>query len=68
MNFADFLDNMDISYLKSKFPVIEDGKVRYQTGFVVPRAQAEEEEEPEEEPVVEEKVTKRRTKKAVDSE
>ena len=68
-NFADFLDNMDISYLKSKFPVIEDGKVRYQTGFVVPRAQAdEEEEEAEEEPVVEEKVTKRRTKKVVDSE
>lgn len=35
-NFADFLNNMGIGFLKSKFPVIEDGKVRYQTGFVVP--------------------------------
>lgn len=63
-NFADFLNNMEISYLKSKFPVIEDGKVRYQTGFVVPRVQDEEEEE---EPVVEEEVKpKRKSKKVVE--
>jgi hypothetical protein len=34
-SFSDFLNSMDIPYLKSKFPVIEDGKVRYQIGFVV---------------------------------
>jgi len=26
-NFADFLNNMDIAFLKSKFPVIDEGKV-----------------------------------------
>jgi len=67
-NFADFLNNMDISYLKSKFPVIEDGKVRYQTGFVVPRVQEDDEEiDVEEEAVVEEVKPKRKsTKKAVE--
>jgi len=52
-NFADFLNTMGIGFLKSKFPVIEDGKVRYQTGFVVPGPQPEEgeaEAEPEPEP------------------
>jgi hypothetical protein len=34
-SFSDFLNSMAIPYLKSKFPVIEDGKVRYQIGFVV---------------------------------
>jgi hypothetical protein len=34
-SFSDFLNSMGIPYLKSKFPVIEDGKVRYQIGFVV---------------------------------
>jgi hypothetical protein len=34
-SFSDFLNSMGIPYLKSKFPVIEDGRVRYQIGFVV---------------------------------
>ncbi len=42
-NFASFLNKMDITYLKSKFPVIEDGKVRYQNGFVVPQSDTDEE-------------------------
>lgn len=63
-NFADFLNNMEISYLKSKFPVIDEGKVRYQTGFVVPRVQ--EEEEVEEEQVVEDVKPKRKGKKVVE--
>lgn len=56
-SFADFLNNMSIGFLKSKFPVIEDGKIRYQTGFVVPSATAsqDDEAEPEPEPVEEEK-------------
>ena len=57
-SFADFLTNMQIGFLKSKFPVIEDGKIRYQTGFVVPCAatqEAEEAAEAAEEEVVEEK-------------
>jgi len=37
-SFSDFLNSMGIPYLKSKFPVIEDGKVRYQIGFVVQQA------------------------------
>ncbi len=41
-NFASFLNKMDITYLKSKFPVIEDGKVRYQSGFVVPQSDTDE--------------------------
>lgn len=41
-NFADFLNTMGIAFLKSKFPVIDEGKVRYQTGFVVPGPQPEE--------------------------
>ena len=64
-NFADFLNNMDIAFLKSKFPVIDEGKVRYQTGFVVPRAEEEEEEQEEEVQVVEEK-PKRKGKKVVE--
>ena len=35
-SFSSFLENMGIGYLKSKFPVIEDGKMKFQTGFVVP--------------------------------
>lgn len=35
-SFASFLENMGIGFLKSKFPVIEDGKMKFQTGFVVP--------------------------------
>ena len=58
-SFADFLNNMSIGFLKSKFPVIEDGKIRYQTGFVVPCAGSNETEgetdEAVEEEVVEEK-------------
>ena len=58
-SFADFLNNMSIGFLKSKFPVIEDGKIRYQTGFVVPCAGTNETEgetdEAVEEEVVEEK-------------
>lgn len=51
-NFADFLNTMGIAFLKSKFPVIDEGKVKYQTGFVVPGPQPEpqEEAEAEEEP------------------
>ncbi len=67
-NFADFLNSMSIGFLKSKFPVIEDGKIRYQTGFVVPAATSQEEEaegeaEPEPE-VVEEEKPKRKGKKS----
>jgi len=67
-NFADFLNNMEISYLKSKFPVIDEGKVRYQTGFVVPRVQEDEEldVEEEQEQVVEETKPKRKSKKVVE--
>ena len=65
-NFADFLNNMEISYLKSKFPVIDEGKVRYQTGFVVPRVQEEEEAEEEQEQVVEDVKPKRKGKKVVE--
>jgi hypothetical protein len=35
-SFSGFLENMGIGFLKSKFPVIEDGKMKFQTGFVVP--------------------------------
>ena len=35
-SFASFLENMGIGFLKSKFPVIEEGKMKFQTGFVVP--------------------------------
>ena len=35
-SFSSFLENMGIGFLKSKFPVIEDGKMKFQTGFVVP--------------------------------
>jgi len=63
-NFADFLNNMSIGFLKSKFPVIEDGKIRYQTGFVVPCAASQESEEAvEEEPVEEKPKGKKKGKK-----
>lgn len=55
-SFADFLNNMSIAFLKSKFPVIEDGKIRYQTGFVVPCAGNSAEPEGDEVEVVEEVV------------
>jgi len=74
-SFSDFLNSMGIPYLKSKFPVIEDGKVRYQIGFVVqqsaPSEQLGEEgaaNEPEVEldhPVVEEKTTSKKKGKNV---
>jgi hypothetical protein len=55
-SFADFLNNMSIGFLKSKFPVIDEGKIKYQTGFVVPCAQSDEAEpETVEEEVVEDK-------------
>ena len=71
-NFASFLNKMDITYLKSKFPVIEDGKVRYQSGFVVPQSDTDEdiEVEAEEEAdtipitlVEDDKKSKRKSKK-----
>ena len=68
-SFADFLNNMSIGFLKSKFPVVEDGKVRYQTGFVVPGPQPEEsgegevEAEPEEHHEVQEVLEKPKGKK-----
>ena len=67
-SFADFLNNMSIGFLKSKFPVVEEGKVRYQTGFVVPCASTQDAEgegetvEEEHVEVVEEK-PKRKGKK-----
>jgi hypothetical protein len=72
-SFSDFLNSMGIPYLKSKFPVIEDGKVRYQIGFVVQQsAPAEEvsdetvnlerEQEPENHIVEEPKSSKRKVK------
>lgn len=68
-SFADFLNNMSIGFLKSKFPVVEDGKVRYQTGFVVPcaatqDAEAEGENQEEEHVEVVEEKPKRKGKKA----
>jgi len=59
-SFSDFLNSMDIPYLKSKFPVIEDGKVRYQIGFVVqqsaPNDTVNEENATEPEPEVDHQV------------
>jgi len=40
-SFASFLENTGIGYLKSKFPVIEEGKMKFQTGFVVPVPKSE---------------------------
>jgi hypothetical protein len=51
-SFSDFLNSMGIPYLKSKFPVIEDGRVRYQIGFVVQQS-APSEQVGDENPVVE---------------
>lgn len=42
-SFSSFLENMGIGFLKSKFPVIEDGKMKFQTGFVVPVPKSESE-------------------------
>lgn len=42
-SFASFLENMGIGFLKSKFPVIEEGKMKFQTGFVVPVPKSESE-------------------------
>ncbi len=42
-SFSSFLENMGIGYLKSKFPVIEDGKIKFQTGFVIPVPKSESE-------------------------
>jgi hypothetical protein len=74
-SFSDFLNSMGIPYLKSKFPVIEDGKVRYQIGFVVQQSAPNEqlgeegaanETEPElEHHVVEEKTTSKKKGKNV---
>ena len=40
-SFSSFLENMGIGFLKSKFPVIEEGKMKFQTGFVVPVPKSE---------------------------
>ena len=69
-SFASFLENMGIGFLKSKFPVIEDGKMKFQTGFVVPVPKSESEpttevevvQEVSEEPV-DEVVNKKKSKK-----
>ena len=72
-SFSDFLNSMGIPYLKSKFPVIEDGKVRYQIGFVVQQsapseqlgeesAAAEPEPETEHQVIDEPKSSKRKVK------
>lgn len=71
-SFSGFLENMGIGFLKSKFPVIEDGKMKFQTGFVVPVPKSESEpveapevyvQEASEEPT-DEVVNKKKTKKA----
>ncbi len=75
-SFSSFLENMGIGYLKSKFPVIEDGKMKFQTGFVVPVPKTESEpaeshevavnevvQEASEEPT-DEVVSKKKSKKA----
>ena len=71
-SFASFLENMGIGYLKSKFPVIEDGKMKFQTGFVVPVPKSESHssetqevdvQEASEEPT-DEVVSKKKSKKA----
>ena len=71
-SFSGFLENMGIGFLKSKFPVIEDGKMKFQTGFVVPVPKSESEpveapevyvQEASEEPV-DEVVNKKKSKKA----
>ena len=72
-SFASFLENMGIGFLKSKFPVIEDGKMKFQTGFVVPVPKSEGEstaevvhdgvQEVSEEPT-DEVVSKKKSKKA----
>lgn len=73
-SFSSFLENMGIGFLKSKFPVIEDGKMKFQTGFVVPVPKSESEQteindvnevvqEVSEEPA-DEVVSKKKTKKA----
>ena len=62
--FRQWLESMSIDYLKSKFPIIEDGRVKYQTGIVV-QGQTEEVEEVEVvEEVVEEKPKKKKSKKS----
>jgi len=69
-SFASFLENMGIGFLKSKFPVIEDGKMKFQTGFVVPVPKSESEpvaemevvQEVSEEPA-DEVVSKKKSKK-----
>ena len=68
--FRQWLETMSIDYLKSKFPVIEDGKVRYQTGIVVQGPSVEEEVEEVEvvEEVVEEKPKKKKSSKKTDVE
>ena len=71
-SFSSFLENMGIGFLKSKFPVIEDGKMKFQTGFVVPVPKSESEpiesqevavQEVSEEPT-DEVVSKKKSKKA----
>lgn len=75
-SFSGFLENMGIGFLKSKFPVIEDGKMKFQTGFVVPVPKSESEpaevhevsvqevvQEASEEPT-DEVVSKKKSKKA----
>ena len=62
-----------MKFLKSKFPVIEDGKMKFQTGFVVPVPKSESEptaevvqeviQEVSEEPS-DEVVSKKKSKKA----
>ena len=73
-SFSDFLNSMGIPYLKSKFPVIEDGKVRYQIGFVVQQSSpseqvgeetvVEQDPEPDHQVVEETKSSKRKVKSA----
>jgi len=75
-SFSEFLNMMGISFLKSKFPVIEDGKVRHQIGFVIlyKNEEVEPEHEPEHEPepepeqlhIEEKMIPKKKGKKVLD--
>ena len=70
--FLAWLDKMDISYLKSKMPVVEDGKLRYQNAIIINREEehVEEEQVEEEAPVEEEKpkeTSSRKKKKSKNS-
>jgi len=44
-NFVAWLSSLNLEYMKTKIPVIEDGKINYQTCVVVQQNEAEEDED-----------------------